>query len=90
MTDASSGNGGTITGATRITTGKFANALSFNGTSNYVAIPDSPSLRLTTGMTLKAWVYQAANTRWRTVLLKEATGDLAYALYGASTYGQFR
>jgi hypothetical protein len=88
VNDASGrGNGGTITGATRITTGRFGNALSFNGTSNFVTVPDSASLRLTTGMTLEAWIYQAADTNYRTVLLKEAAGDLAYALYGASTYG---
>jgi hypothetical protein len=88
VTDRSgTGNNGTLTGATRITTGRFGNALSFNGSSNYVSVPDSTSLHLTTGMTLEAWVYQAINTDYRTVVLKEATGNLAYALYGASTYG---
>jgi hypothetical protein len=88
VTDRSgTGNTGTITGATRITPGRFGSALSFNGSSNFVSIPDSASLHLTTGMTLEAWVYQAINTEYRTVVLKEATGNLAYALYGASTYG---
>jgi hypothetical protein len=88
VTDRSgAGNTGTITGATRITTGKFGSALSFNGSTNFVSIPDNNSLDLTTGMTLEAWIYQAANTNYRTVIIKETTGDLAYALYGASTYG---
>jgi glucose/arabinose dehydrogenase/PKD repeat protein len=81
------GNTGTISGATRITTGRFGSALSFNGTSNFVSIPDSASLDLTTGMTIEAWVYQAADTDWRTVVLKEGAGNLAYSLYSAGTYG---
>ncbi|HEX5922362.1 MAG TPA: LamG-like jellyroll fold domain-containing protein [Baekduia sp.] len=88
VTDRSgTGNTGTITGATRTTTGKFGSALSFNGSSNFVSVPDSTSLHLTTGMTLEAWVYQSINTDYRTVVIKEATGNLAYALYSASTYG---
>ena len=61
VTDASgNGNTGTITGATRIASGKYGRALSFDGTSNRVQIADSTSLDLTTGMTLEAWVFQAA------------------------------
>ena len=37
-------------------TGKFGNALSFNGTNAFVTVADSNSLDLTTGMTLEAWV----------------------------------
>jgi hypothetical protein len=32
-------------------------------------------------MTLQAWVYPTALSSWRTVLLKERSGGLAYALY---------
>jgi hypothetical protein len=56
VTDASgNGNTGTITGATRIASGKYGGALSFNGSSNRVRINDSNSLDLTAGMTLEAW-----------------------------------
>jgi PKD repeat protein len=64
------GNNGTITAATWITTGKFGNALSFNGTSARVTINDSPSLHLSTGMTLEAWVYPTASGKWRDVIYK--------------------
>src|SRR3989338_5094729 len=37
-TDSAGTNNGTITGAT-FTTGKINNALSFNGTSNYISVP---------------------------------------------------
>jgi hypothetical protein len=56
--DASgNGNAGAIGTATWISTGKFGNALSFNGTNARVTVNDSPSLDLTTAMTLEAWVF---------------------------------
>ncbi len=33
-------------------------------------------------MTLEAWVQPTSTNRWRTVALKEQTGNLVYALYG--------
>jgi glucose/arabinose dehydrogenase/chitodextrinase len=72
VADASgTGNNGTISGATWTTAGRYGNALVFNGTSARVTVPDSPSLRLTTGMTLEAWVYaQTVNGGWRDVVYK--------------------
>ena len=56
--DASgNGNTGAIGGAAWIPTGKFGNALSFNGTSARVTVNDSASLDLTAAMTLEAWVF---------------------------------
>jgi hypothetical protein len=79
---SSNGNAGTITGATWSTSGKNGSALSFNGTSNYVQVPDSASLDLTTGMTLEAWVKPSLlGTSWRTVLFKTQTGGMVYSLY---------
>lgn len=73
-------NAGTLSGATWTTAGKFGNALSFDG-NDMVNIPDAASLDLTNGMTLSAWVYPTAQSPWGTVILKEATNNLAYALY---------
>jgi fibronectin type 3 domain-containing protein len=85
VTDASGqANTGTISSATWTTTGKFGAALSFNGTSSWVTVADAASLDLTTGMTIEAWVNPAAGTGWRTVVLKENAGALAYALYAAN------
>ncbi len=75
------GNVGTLSNATWTATGKYGAALSFNGTSARVNIADAPSLDLTTGMTIEAWVYPTSSTGWRTVVLKERSGGLAYALY---------
>ena len=57
------GNTGSLSGATWSTTGKYGNALSFNGTNAYVSVPDSNSLDLTTGMTLEGWVRPASGRR---------------------------
>src|SRR5262245_21130959 len=67
VTDVSGNtNTGTISGATWTTAGKFGGALVFNGTNARVTISDAPSLRLTTGMTLEAWVFPTtAPTGWR-------------------------
>jgi hypothetical protein len=73
VTDVSGqGNHGTLTEATWTTQGKFGAALAFNGTTSWVTVPDDPSLDLTTGMTLEAWVYPTVTlTGWRTVIQKE-------------------
>lgn len=73
VTDSSgNGNNGTTSGATWTTAGKFGGALSFNGTSSRVAISDSASLHLSTGMTLEAWVSPSSvPTNWQDVVYKE-------------------
>ncbi len=77
------GNTGT-TSATTWIAGHTGNALSFDGASSWVTIPDSPSLDLTTGMTVEAWVKPTALSGWRCVVLKETAltpQTLAYGLY---------
>ena len=87
VTDSSgTGNNGTLTAATRTTAGKFGSALTFNGSSSWVTVPDSASLDLTSSMTLEAWVKPATLAgAWRTVLMKEQTGDIVYDLYANRT-----
>ncbi len=77
-------NTGTLSNATWATTGKFGNALSFNGSSASVNVPDSNSLDLTTGMTIEGWVQPATGGGFRTLIVKERPGDLVYGLYSSS------
>ena len=80
--DASgSGNNGAISGPTSVATGRYGNALSFDGVNDWVTVPDAPSLDLTSGMTLEAWVYPTALSGYRTVVLKEIPSELGYCLY---------
>ncbi|MGH8490332.1 MAG: LamG-like jellyroll fold domain-containing protein [Gammaproteobacteria bacterium] len=74
---------GTVTGATWTTVGKYGGTLNFDGTNDLVTVADSAALDLTTGMTLSAWVHPTALSTWRTVLLKERSGGLVYALYAS-------
>ncbi|HZF18150.1 MAG TPA: LamG-like jellyroll fold domain-containing protein [Burkholderiales bacterium] len=75
-------NNGTLSAATWTTAGKFGNALTFNGTSARVTVPNSTSLRLTNGMTLEAWVFPTGSlTSWRSVVDKTVDG---YYLMGSS------
>lgn len=76
------GNHGTISNATRVSTTNFGNVLSVSGSNNsWVTVPDSASLDLSAGVTLEAWVYPTASMNgWDTVVIKEQTGGLAYAL----------
>ena len=74
------GNDGTLSGATR-EAGRFGQALSFDGVNDLVTVADAGSLDLTNAMTLSAWVRPSSLSAWRTVLLKEQPGNLAYALY---------
>jgi glucose/arabinose dehydrogenase len=83
VNDASgSGNPGVISGASRIAAGRAGAALQFDGVNDWVTVADANSLDLTSGMTVEAWVYPTASgSSWRTVLMKERPGGLAYALY---------
>ncbi|HEY7090888.1 MAG TPA: N,N-dimethylformamidase beta subunit family domain-containing protein, partial [Tepidisphaeraceae bacterium] len=76
-------NTGTITNASWAA-GLFGQALSFNGTNSLVTISGSTSLNLTSAMTLEAWVKPNALDDWSSVILKERTGGLDYALYADS------
>jgi chitodextrinase len=86
VTDLSGyGNNGTVTNATWSASGKFGKALTFNGTSAVVTVPNSASLQLTSGMTVEAWVYPTGtNTGWRDVIYK---ADDNYYLEASTSNG---
>ncbi|MFC6086848.1 LamG-like jellyroll fold domain-containing protein [Sphaerisporangium aureirubrum] len=81
--DSGNAHAGTATGTSWNSSGRFGKALSFNGTSSWVTVPDAPGFRLTQGMTLMAWVKPAELDGWRNALIKEYSGGLSYALYAS-------
>jgi hypothetical protein len=97
VTDLSSNNNtGAISGASWTTGGRFGSALAFNGIDARVTINDAPSLRLTTGMTLEAWVNPSnVTSNWRDVIYKgndnyylEATSDNFGKPVGGGSFGR--
>jgi glucose/arabinose dehydrogenase/chitodextrinase len=83
--DSGNSNNGNLSGASWTNSGKYGSGLVFNGTSSKVTINDSPSLRLTTAMTLEAWVNPSlVNAAWRDVIYK---ADDNYYLEATSTSG---
>jgi hypothetical protein len=88
------GNTGTLENVTRVPSGKYGGALSFNGTTSVVTVNDAPSLRLTAGMTLEAWVNPSSlnspDLGWCAVIAKDRTAggnDIDYALDAAAGNG---
>src|SRR5258708_2556543 len=68
--------------------GKFGNAIHFNGSSSWVTVDDAAPLRLTTGMTLSAWVRRTGDLpTWPTIVMEEQPGEVDYVLYGSSDNG---
>ena len=83
------GHTGVIFGAARVTSGKFGSALSFDGIRNWVTVASSPSLNLTTGLTLEAWVNpSSSSSAWRDVIMKEQPAEAIYDLYADTGAGQ--
>ena len=83
----SSGNNntGTISGATWNANGKYGKALYFDGINNRVVINASPSLNLSTAMTLEAWVITGTlQSDWRTIIQHEPA---AYYLHASNVLG---
>ena len=94
------GNNGTLANTAWTPQGRYGSALTFNGSSALVTVPSSSSLRLTSAMTLEAWVRPTAvSAQWRDVIYKgndnyflEATSDRASrpatgASIGRNVYG---
>ena len=75
------------------TAGRFGGGLLFDGIDDIATVFDAPTLDLTTGMTIEAWIYptsdkDAGDLGWGAVVLKETPIDLAYALYGVGRGGR--
>lgn len=85
--DSGHGHDGDIEGANWTSQGKYGDALSFDGTNDWVTIDGSPLLNLTTGMTLEAWVFPTTTTGVRDILIKEGAGGDIYNLYARNWQG---
>jgi len=85
--DSAGTNNGTLVGGVSYVAGEVGQAFSFNGTSGYVSIPDSPSLdSFTRSITIEAWikVNQFSSQDWIALVCK---GDSSWQLrrYGLTS-----
>jgi hypothetical protein len=77
------GNNGTFGAGTTWTTGKFSNALQFDGTTSSVTIPNNPSLN-PAAITAEAWIYPTGKNGEQSILEKRNTGGFNLAVSGAA------
>ncbi|MFI7638897.1 LamG-like jellyroll fold domain-containing protein [Nonomuraea sp. NPDC049400] len=85
VADSSGQNNAGTGSSTTWANGKYGKALSFNGSSSWITVQDAASLRLTTGMTLSAWVNPATVANWSSVVAKElSAGGVSYTMYAAN------
>ena len=75
VVDASGQRNNGTTLNTTWTTGKYGQALSFNGTNSWVTVNNAASLNLTNRMTLEAWVYPTTTTGWRTIIMRDSNAN---------------
>jgi hypothetical protein len=83
--DSKGSNNGDIRGPTW-TTGVRGSALSFDGFPDYVTIPDDPSLDLTDGLTLMAWINTSGggSSDWPRIISKRWQGPYELILNNTS------
>jgi uncharacterized repeat protein (TIGR03803 family) len=70
-----------VNGPRRVEAGRFGRGVRFDGIDDWITIPDTSSLDLGRSFTLMAWVKPDRSDGWRTAILKERAGGLAYAVY---------
>jgi hypothetical protein len=80
--DIADANNGTLHNGVGFASGKVGQVFVFNGTSSYVEVPDSPSLRLTNELTIEFWVKRQDLNATDTIINKG--GDYTG---GAANYG---
>ncbi|MDP2924836.1 MAG: LamG domain-containing protein [Nanoarchaeota archaeon] len=79
--DDTSGNGnnGIVNGA-RLTSGKSGLGYIFNGKNDYIEVPNSNSLMLTSEFSISFWIYrmQDSTNNWERIISKSNTSDYDY------------
>lgn len=76
------GNTGTAVRNTNLfsTSGVFSGGLNFNGTSDYVSIPDNSSLNFSTNITATGWIKRSSTVSWWKMIYDSGTTGWAIML----------
>lgn len=76
------GNHGTVMGDAKWTEGRIGGALEFDGTDDFVSIPNESSFDITGSVTVSAWIRVESFTKtWQAIVTK---GDRAWRLHRAN------
>ena len=82
VTDLSgNGNDGIVHGDPQVVAGEVGDAFEFNGTDDWVEIPDSPSISELEGYTLSAYVRLSQVGGWYSVIEKAIHQDWSYGFF---------
>ena len=85
------GNDGKINGATWANKGTFGKALEFDGTDDWVEVPDAPNLNPTKAMSMGCWVIITGNVgQHRDIISKDGESSERQYLITASDINKFR
>jgi hypothetical protein len=89
VTDRSgSGNHGAVSGAVWTSSGYIQGAYDFNGTNQWIAVPGSSSLNLTTAITVSAWVkFKGEGVGNHVFLMKHTLNYIQYGLLRMANSG---
>ncbi len=75
------GNDGVLHGAPKRVAGKFGEALEFNGSTDYVEIPDAPSLSELEALSISAWIQPLELGAWVAVAEKGIHLNWSYGFF---------
>ena len=70
------GNDGIIHGNPQVVAGKFGEALEFNGSTDYIEIPDAPGLSELEALSMSAWIQPLKLGAWVAVAEKGHPSEL--------------
>lgn len=80
-TDVMGVNSGVLANGVTLGAGKVGQAFEFDGLTGYVLVADNPSLRVTNGLTIEAWIYPTSLGAAHNIVSKWAVQDLLQACY---------
>ena len=81
------GNDGVIHGNPKVVAGKFGEALEFNGSTDYVEIPDAPAISELEALSMSAWIQPLKLGAWVAVAEKGIHLNWSYGFFSSSLTG---
>ena len=83
------GHSGWVSGGKFVKAGKYGGAIQLDGKDDWVTVFDAEDLDFSEAFTLEAWIKPSRkDTKWQTIIFKEAEGGSAYSLSASSLVGQ--